>query len=94
MPSEIAMRSWVLASSWRGGSDGVANGGASISDLGRTRMLSCEQFSEANMTNFAVCRITTPYVLACCGWDKATMTQHPMEKLAVDGDSDRPGMVS
>ncbi len=87
-PSEIAMESWVLASSWRGGGDGVANGGASISDLGKIRMLSREQFSGANMTNFAVCRIT-----ACCGWDEATMTLHPMGKLTVDGDSDRTGMV-
>ena len=83
------MLSWVFASSWRGGGDGVAKGGASTSNLGRIWMLSCEQFPGVNVTNFAVCCITTPYVLACCGWDKSTMTRHPMEKLAVDGDSDR-----
>jgi hypothetical protein len=76
-----------------GGRDGVANGGASISDLGKIQMLSREQFLGANMTNFAVCRITAPYVLACCGWDEATKTWHLMGKLAVDGDSDRASMV-
>jgi hypothetical protein len=45
------------------------------------------------MANFAVCRITAPYVLTCCGWDEATMTLHSMGKLAVDGDSDRTGVV-
>ena len=92
-PSEIAMESWVLASSWRGGGGGVANGGASISDLGRIWMLSREQFLGANMTNFVVCRVTTPYVLACCGWDEATMIRHPMGKHTVKGGSDRTGIV-
>ena len=50
-------------------------------------MLSREQFLGANLT------ITAPYVLACCGWDEATMTRHLMGKLAVDGDSDRASMV-
>ena len=87
------MRSWGLASSWRRGGDGVAKEGASISDLGRIRILSHEQSSGANVTNFAVCCVTTPYVLVCCGWDEATMTQHLMGKLAVDGDIGRAGMV-
>jgi hypothetical protein len=61
---------------------------------GKIQMLSPrEQISGANMTNFAVCRITAPYVLTCCGWDEATMTQHPMGKLAIGGDCDRTGMV-
>ena len=46
-----------------GGEDGVAKGGTSISNLGRIRMISREQSSGANVTNFAVCRITTPCVL-------------------------------
>jgi hypothetical protein len=76
-----------------GGGDGVAKGGASISNLGRIQMLSCEQSSGANVMNFAVCRVTTPYTLVCCGRDEATMTQHLMGKIAVDGDIGRAGMV-
>ena len=87
------MRSWGLASSWRRGGDGVAKGGASISDLGKIRMLSREQSLGANVTNFAVRCVTTPYVLACCRWDEATMTRHQMGKLAVNGDIGRAGMV-
>jgi hypothetical protein len=37
--------------------------------------------SGANSTNFAVCCVTVPLVLACFGWDGATATQHPMGKL-------------
>ena len=76
-----------------GGGDRVAKGAASISNLGRIRMLSREQSFGANVTNFAVCHVTTPYVLACCGWDEATTTRHPMGKLVVDGDIGRAGMV-
>ena len=75
------------------GGDGVANGGASISDLGKIRMLSREQFLGANMLICAVFQITAPYVLACYGWDNATMTRHLMGKLTVNGDSDKTGMV-
>ena len=39
------------------------------------------QLSGVNSTNFAVCRVTVPLVLACFGWDGATATWHPMGKL-------------
>ena len=42
------------------------------------------QLSGVNSTNFAVCRVTVPLVLACFGWDGVTATRHPMGKLVGD----------
>ena len=39
------------------------------------------QLPGANSTNFAVCRVTVPLVLAYFGWDGVTATRHPMWKL-------------
>ncbi len=38
--------------------------------------------SRVNVTNFGVCCVTVPVVLACLGWDDVTATRHPMGKLA------------
>ncbi len=34
------------------------------------------------VTNFVVCHVTVPVVLACLGWDNVTAMWHPMGKLA------------
>jgi hypothetical protein len=59
----------------------VTKGGIVIKDLGRMQIVFGGQLSEANSTNFAVCRVTVPLVLACFGWDGVTVTLHPMGKL-------------
>ncbi len=40
--------------------------------------------SGANATNFAMSRVTLPVVLACVGWDEATVIWHPMGKCVGD----------
>lgn len=62
----------------------IAGGDVIISDLGRIQILPWEQSLGANVTNFAVSCVTTPVVLACLGWDDATVTRLPMGKLVGD----------
>ncbi len=59
----------------------IVRGDAIVSNLGRMWILPWGQSLAANVTNFAVCRVTMPVLLACFGWDDATVTQHPVGKL-------------
>ncbi len=67
------------------GAGGVVTGGdAIVRDLGRMWIVLWGQMSGVNVTNFTVCCVTMPVVLACFGWDGLTPTRHPMGKLVGD----------
>ncbi len=59
----------------------IVRGDAIVSNLGRMRILPWGQSLGANVMNFAVCHVTTPVLLACVGWDDATVMQHLVGKL-------------
>ena len=54
--------------------------------LGWMKMLSWEESSGEKLTNFVVCRVTTPVVVGCLGWDDTTVTWHPVGKCAGSRD--------
>ena len=63
---------------------GHRGGGIIVNDLGRMQIVLGGQLLGANLTNFAVCHITVPLVLACFGLDGTTATRHLMGKLVGD----------
>ncbi len=65
-------RSWVMA----------AGGVVIVRYLGRMQIVLWGWSLGVNVTNFGVCCVTVPVVLACLGWDNVTATQHLMGKLA------------
>ena len=62
----------------------VIGGGVIVKDLGRMQSVLGGQLSGANSTNFAVCCVTVPLMLACFRWDSATATRLSMGKLVGD----------
>ncbi len=59
----------------------IVRGDAIVSNLGRMRILPWGQLLGANVTNFAVCHVTMPVLLACFGWDNAMVMRYPVGKL-------------
>jgi hypothetical protein len=56
-------------------------GGVIVRDWGRMLIVLWGWSSGVNVTNFAVCCVTVPVVLACFGWNNVMVTRHPMGKL-------------